>query len=385
MSVIDYYNISDAYSASLGAQFNKKRQEIQQQYLDQERVINAANIVNAISGMDINTIESEIINQIDLSGLDIGELSGEVAGAEQALYSAISKQDSKAFSSALEDLIKLKNNLINGEKWHLSQSDAFELQGLTLEKIQQEGNIANQIGRAGEILAQFQMNQVAESLINELVLKGQGQIGDFHVLMEDTGRVRAHSASGLGTKNVNIQTDSRLTVSNEQVKYVINFSEKSSGRFATNVKSKLSAKLRESSVGSFVNTFGMKYEIINALSLHRQESSKHYVLLSEARNQARLAMGAYLFASLVEEEKISEKGDLLNDAINFTIVGARLIPEENILKRLYDKFNNDNLKASVEGVSYNTILKQRDASLWRTTDDAEPYFMGRAIKLTMSI
>lgn len=384
MSVIEYYKLNDDYSSSLSAKLNEKKQQIQEQYLNQQKIIQAANLINAITDTDIDSIESNIAAQVNISDLG-GSLNEELAGYEKQLYGAIKEQNSEKFSEVLKDLIKLKSGLLQNETWSLTEDDAFNLSNLTLEKLQLEGNIANQIGRAGDILAQFQMMNIAEQLITKLQLNSHFTAGIFDITMKDTGNIKARSTSGLGQKTVNIQTDSQLIVSNNGINYIINFSNKSSGKFAKNIKSKINAKLRQSSVGAFINNFGMKYEILNALSLHREQGSKNPILLSKAREQAQLTMGAFLFAALVEEEKVNQTGELLNDVINFTIVGARLVPEENILNKLFNRFNNNRLKASVEGISYNTIIKQRDECLWRNTNDAENYFLGRAITLMQSI
>lgn len=293
--------------------------------------------------------EEELLEAIQKKNFKFDSEIVDLYQSYQHAIKGLSGASGKYFQK-MENFLNIKA-LPNGATFSMDNKD---LTSAILNQDFLKVDIKKSVGMIGEATSSIVAQNITNSLVELLVSKG-GTVDNINVTYTNTGGDRVKSTFGNIGMGVQRQTDNVLDIAfslnGVDIKLKFNISDKASIKLADpkNNQKLNQFFLRSSTINSFLKILDKNY-IYNTLSYHRfQDGDRRMIQASQSILDLQRTLGHYLLYDAMKSTRILLDGNRIDDNIDFTIRGGKIVPEKSIYENILSK-NND-LKASISGIS----------------------------------
>lgn len=318
------------------------------------------------------------IEEIDTTDLDkaISNLYDSYAGTDKSM---------DKYKQSAQNLLALRQ-LNEGASFSLGkdQIDILANEEHISELFQDD--IKAGIGKIGEATSSIVGINIVNALIEELAQNNQ-EAKNIKIKYINTGDQRVQGTWGKANKlGVQRHTDNNLQVkfdlNGATIELDFNISDKGSKKLIDphNSKEENFVYLRSSTIGNFIGVLNPEY-VYNSISYHRVQGEEYELIQSLGALEAlKEVLGHYLLYDYIKAERKDLNGNKINDAIDFTIRGSKIVPEYSTLSKLKSLSDQGKLKAQIGGfknLRYNKSIT--------STELAEKYIDSMRVSLTTKI
>ena len=362
MAKIRYY-IPDEWQQSEEEVYINYYQEKSQEILNilKEQKNYQSNVTASKINSALGELEFDFDNFINNINFATMSLDDNIQNLYQSYYEAVNKVRGGItnFNVAAKDLMAI-SNLPEGSKFQIKNPDSI-LQGKRIGKLTLD-NIKQDIGQIGESTSAIVAKIIANTLLNGFMEQGSA-ISNIDIKYTNTGGERTESTFGNIPMGVQRQTDNVLEINftkdGVDMKLKFNISDKGSINLRKQGASRQAKTiyLRSSTINNFLDQLNADY-VYNTLSYHREnKTGASYIQASSAIQELKKTLGHYLLYDAMREVRTKLNGEQIDDAVDFTIYGGRVVAENTIYEDFKNQMKNGDLKANISGLSKLKTMK----------------------------